>query len=194
MPRSTGSFHSLSATAFALALLAGGLATASPAVAGTLPQAPAVPAVAAKAVVADSEAPLYDPKADPEADLARAITEARSSGRRILLEVGGDWCIWCHRLHDFVESHEPVREAWERGFVTVNVNFSKENENRKFLERYPRIPGYPHLFVLDSDGKLLHSEDTGELEDGESYSEAALLEFLSRWAPSAEGSAASARR
>ncbi len=185
--------RSLPAGALALALLAGGLATARPAAAGTLGRAPspsAAVAVAAGAPTAPSTESLYDPKADPAADLARAIQEARSSGRRILVEVGGDWCIWCHRLHDFVASHDSVREAWTREFVTVDVNFSKENENRKFLRRYPRIPGYPHLFVLDSDGKLLHSENTGELEDGKSYSEEAILEFLKRWAPPAEAAGA----
>lgn len=179
------------AATLAVALLAGGLAAASPAAAGTVPRPPAAPVAlaAAAAPASPSAETLYDPQADPEADLARAVGEARASGRRILLEVGGDWCIWCHRLHDFVESHERVHDAWTRGFVTVDVNFSKENENRKFLRKYPRIPGYPHLFVLDSAGKLLHSENTGELEDGKSYSESALLEFLKRWAPPAQSAA-----
>jgi thiol:disulfide interchange protein len=177
--------RSFPATLLALAALAGGLVAALPAAAGTSPTAGVVPAVTAETAAASGDA-LYDPKADTEADLARAIEQARASHRRILLEVGGNWCIWCHRLHDFVESHEQVREAWNRGFVTVNVNFSKENENRKFLRHYPRIPGYPHLFVLDSSGKLLHSENTGLLEHGEGYSEKAILEFLKRWSPPAE--------
>ncbi len=188
----TSSSRCLPRTALALALLCGGLVAALPAAAGAAPPAAGAPVVAAPPADAPSES-LYDPAADPAADLARAVGEARSSGRRILLEVGGDWCIWCHRLHDFVESHEGVREAWNRGFVTVDVNFSKENENRKFLRQYPTIPGYPHLFVLDSDGKLLHSENTGELEAEDSYSEKALLEFLERWAPAGLKAATSAR-
>ncbi len=183
----TRSPRPLPASLLALALLA-----ALPAAAAAAPPAGAtgaVLAVAAEAPAASSGDVLYDPKADPQAELTQAIVQARASHRRILLDVGGDWCIWCHRLHDFVESHERVREAWNRGFVTVNVNFSKENENRKFLGRYPRIPGYPHLFVLDSSGKLLHSENTGLLEHGEGYSEAAILEFLKRWSPPGETSA-----
>ena len=38
----------------------------------------------------------YDPTADPFLDLQQTVSEATSSGRRILLEVGGEWCIWCH--------------------------------------------------------------------------------------------------
>ena len=53
---------------------------------------------------------------------------------------------------------------------SLKVNFSPENQNRSFLRRYPRIPGYPHIFVLESDGRFLHSQGTAELESGRSYS------------------------
>ena len=46
----------------------------------------------------------------------------------------------------------------------------------------PRINGYPHLFVLDQDGKLLQSQDTSPLESGSSYDLARMTEFLSKWA------------
>lgn len=129
-------------------------------------------------------ADLYDPAASPAADLEAAIAEAGRSGRRILLEVGGNWCVWCHRLHAFVEGHEHVRRAWEEGFVTVRVNVSPEVQNGEFLSAYPEVPGYPHLFVLDTDGTFLHSQGTGVLEDGEEgYSEEAILAFLDEWAP-----------
>jgi len=143
--------------------------------------APALAAAAAPAKAA-AEA-LYDPGADPAAQLATAVEEARASGRRIVLEVGGDWCIWCHHLHDFLASHGKVRKAWDDAFVTVDVNYSPENKNEKFLRQYPEIPGYPHLFVLDSSGTLLHSQSTGDFETGQSYSEPAMLDFIAHWAP-----------
>jgi hypothetical protein len=37
--------------------------------------------------------------------------------------------------------------------------------------------------VLESDGSLLHSQNTYELESGNSYSEEAVLRFLEKWAP-----------
>ena len=125
----------------------------------------------------------YDPKADPEADLAAAVTEAQASGRRILMEVGGEWCSWCHYLEKFIHETESVERALEEGFVIVKVNFSEENENTEFLGRYPEIEGYPHIFVLESDGSFLHSQDTVVLEEGKGYDEGRFLEFLNRWAP-----------
>ena len=126
---------------------------------------------------------LYDPQADPAQQLAAAIGEATSSGRRIVLEVGGDWCVWCHHLHDFFASHDGVQKLWDESFVTVDVNVSQDNRNEAFLSHYPEIPGYPHFFVLSSKGELLHSQSTGDLEEGESYSKAAMLDFISQWAP-----------
>ena len=43
--------------------------------------------------------------------------------------------------------------------------------------------GYPHLFVLDANGKLLHSQNTGELEAGKSYDKGRFLAFVKRFAP-----------
>lgn len=40
--------------------------------------------------------------------------------------------------------------------------------------------GYPHLFVLDKEGALMVSQNTGELESGKSYDKDKLLVFLRR--------------
>ncbi|MEP7084738.1 MAG: hypothetical protein ABI854_08375 [Betaproteobacteria bacterium] len=49
------------------------------------------------------------------------------------------------------------------------------------LALYPPIKGYPHLFVLDAEGALLHSQQTDALEEGESYNVQRFEEFLRRW-------------
>jgi len=125
----------------------------------------------------------YDPDADPTADLEAAVAEAEATGRRILMVVGGEWCSWCHVLDRFVKGNETVHEQWSRGYVTLKVHWDREQPNEGFLSGYPAIEGYPHIFVLESDGALLHSQNTGELEDGDSYSPALMTAFLARWAP-----------
>jgi thioredoxin-related protein len=136
-------------------------------------------------VAAASGAAGYDPTADPEADLAAAVTEARSSGRRILLVVGGEWCSWCHILDRFVKGNAAIHDLWDHDYVTVKVHWDPDQPNEAFLGRYPRIEGYPHIFVLDDDGRLLHSQNTAELESGDSYSPGRVTAFLKRWAPPA---------
>jgi len=123
----------------------------------------------------------YDPARNPVDDLATTIREAQAGNKRILLQVGGQWCGWCHKLDRFVKANPAVAAALREHFIIMKVNYSDENENAEFLAQYPEIPGYPHLYVLESDGTLLHSQPTAELEEGPSYSEPAILAFLKIW-------------
>jgi hypothetical protein len=59
---------------------------------------------------------------------------------------------------------------------------SQENPNRAFLSRFPKIRGYPHIFVLADSGTLIRSQATNELEDGKSYNEAGFKKFLEYFA------------
>jgi len=124
----------------------------------------------------------YDPNVDPADDVQRAVDLATQQNKRILLQVGGDWCGWCHKMSDFFHENGQVVTALRDGFVLVKINKSDENSNEEFLKQYPEIEGYPHLFVLEHDGTLLHSQDTVELEEGDSYSLDAVVGFLAEWA------------
>jgi len=125
----------------------------------------------------------FDPSRNPGTDLEAAIKEAKSSNKRILLDVGGDWCIWCHRLDDFFERNKDISKFMHKNFIIMKVNYSKENKNEKFFSQFPEIPGYPHYFVLDKHGKLLHSQDTGKLEEGKGHDRDKVFKFLKEWAP-----------
>lgn len=131
----------------------------------------------------DDFSSAYDPKRDPQKDLEMAKSQASAAHKRILVEVGGDWCSWCKILDKFFEDHAGLRDQRNSAFVLLKVNMSGNNENAVFLSHYPRIPGYPWIFVLDSDGKLLKSEDTDALEKGPGYSEKAIEDFLTAWKP-----------
>jgi len=125
----------------------------------------------------------FDPLRDPARDLETAKVEAQRGGKRILLDVGGEWCSWCHILDKLVEGDAEIRSFRDANFVWMKVNYSEENQNKAFLSPYPEIKGYPHLFVLDAEGKLLHSQFTGELEKGKGYDRRKVLAFLKEWAP-----------
>jgi thiol:disulfide interchange protein len=126
----------------------------------------------------------FDPARDAAEDIRLAVAEAGSSGRRVLLDVGGEWCIWCRRLDTLFTVRSDLREYRDAHFVVVKVNWSKENKNEKVLSRYPPVAGYPHLFVLDADGTLLRSQNTGDLEKGKGHDPDKVMQFLKTWAPS----------
>lgn len=141
------------------------------------------PPRAADAATMFAPGAAFDPGRDPVADLATAVAEAPRSGKRIMLDVGGEWCPWCHRMDAFLQADPELRALRDADYVWMKVNYSEENENAAFLSRFPEIRGYPHLFVLDADGKLLHSQFTGALEQGKSYDREKFLAFLRQWAP-----------
>ncbi len=123
----------------------------------------------------------YDPSRDPARDLSAAMSEARHDDKRVLLEVGGNWCGWCRELERFVSSDPAVADAIRCAFVVVRVNVSPENPNSRFLSAYPEVPGYPYLFVLDAKGSLLAEVDTDDFLRGESYDRAKVLAFVATW-------------
>lgn len=123
----------------------------------------------------------YDPARDPFTDGRTAIVLAKASQRRILIEVGGDWCKWCHVLDKFIKSDKQIEHALHQTFVVLKVNVSDENSNEKFLSAFPKNLGYPHMYVANMDGKVIHSQDTGEFLSNLKYSKQKFLVFLQRW-------------
>ena len=125
----------------------------------------------------------YDPKRDADQDVRNAIREARRAHKHILLEVGGQWCSWCHTLDRFFQANPELLKLRDKNFVTLKINFSEENKNNAVLARYPPIGGYPHFFFLDSQGKLLITQPTDGLESGKSYDAERFTVLLTNWGP-----------
>jgi len=125
----------------------------------------------------------FDPARDPARDLDAALSIARATHRRVLVEVGGEWCTWCHIMDRFFAAHPELKRIRDANYVWLKVNFSKENRNAAFLARWPKIAGYPQLFVLDAEGRMLQSQDSAPLEASKDYDPTAFREFLLSWSP-----------
>ena len=107
------------------------------------------------------------------------------------MQVGGNWCSWCHKLDKLFKTDAQIDSALRADYVLVRVNYSKENKNLPVLARldYPQRFGFPVLLVLDGSGKRLHTQDSGLLEDGPGHSPEKVLTFLRNWSPAALDSA-----
>ncbi len=124
----------------------------------------------------------YSPRRDPFADGRAAIALATESNRRVLIEVGGEWCVWCHVLDRLIREHAELEATLRRDYVVLKVNVSEENDNAEFMAGMPVLAGYPKLFVARSDGSVIHAQDPSEFFVNGSYSAELLLVFLRRWA------------
>ena len=125
----------------------------------------------------------YDAARDPAADLAVATNRANTESKRILMVVGGTWCVDCRLLDTFIAEHTAVTEKLRESFIILKVNYSRDNRNEAFLSDYPDIEWFPHIFVLARDGSQLHSKDTRELYSGRYVDEEIFLRFLDQWTP-----------
>ena len=125
----------------------------------------------------------FDPQRDATKDVRTATALAKAQGKRVIVDVGGEWCKWCHFLDKFIDTTPEVKNALDKNFVWVKVNWSPDNKNVALLSQWPKIKGYPHLFVLDAEGKLLHSQNTGDLEAEEgkdTYDKPKVMAFINQ--------------
>lgn len=125
----------------------------------------------------------FDPARDAAADVQQAVALAQAQRKRVLVDVGGEWCVWCHIFDRFVVARPAVQMAMQDHYVLLKVNHSPQNRNEALLSQWPKAKGYPHFYVLDATGKVLASQPSAELESGKDYDEAKVLAFLRRHAP-----------
>jgi len=133
-------------------------------------------------------APLYDTAVNPANELAANLSAAFDARKHILLSVGGNWCKWCYRFHDFIEAHPELDSILRADYIVQHVNYSKENRNLPFLSTigFPQRFGFPVFVIMNSQGELLHTQSSWFLEDGEeSYDADKVKDFLVNWSPAA---------
>jgi thioredoxin-related protein len=125
----------------------------------------------------------YHPEENAEEKINEAAAKAKASGKQVMLQIGGNWCIWCARFIDFVANDKQLDSAMNANYVVYKMNYSKENYNAKLLAKYnyPQRFGFPVFLVLDGDGKLLHTQNSWYLEADKSYSKEKVMAFLNEW-------------
>ena len=118
------------------------------------------------------------------------VAQARQ-GKRVLIEVGTDECVdppagWL--------AHSDAQVAGMLGSLFIHMRVPPEalGQEGTFLSRLPRPEGVPHLYILDEEGGLLVSQETGALESGQGHDRGKVLDFLTQWAPESPEAAATA--
>lgn len=124
---------------------------------------------------------IYDEKRDPFKDAKAAIKLANETNRNVLIEIGGNWCTWCHKMDAFLETNSDIYKKLHSEYVLLKVNVSDTNENEAFMKALPPTLGYPHMYVSTGTGKMILSKDTAELLADGDYSRAQWIAFLEQW-------------
>ncbi len=133
---------------------------------------------------------IYDPTADGTALIAAALQRAQAEHKRVLLDFGANWCPWCHILHQVFTTSPAVARLLGERYVLVMIDVNQRHgtaRNAAVNEKYgnPIRFGLPVLVVLDAEGHLIATQDTGALEKGdgtEADDPAKVLAVLQKWA------------
>jgi hypothetical protein len=149
------------------AAIAGSLALALAACA-TVPGAPAHP-----------EARPYAAAADAAGDVDAALARAATSGKRVLLVLGANWCHDSRALAGWLETPRfaaLLAARYEPVFVDVGMPQTGEGRNLDIARRFglAEITGTPALLVLTPDGAPVNLDTAATWRSAASRSEDAI--------------------
>ena len=126
---------------------------------------------------------IYDIDADPAKQFAEALSEAKKTSKHVMVQIGGNWCSWCFKFHDFYSNNNELDSLLHSNFVLINVNYNPKNKHDLFKKlEFPERFGFPVIVITDADGKRLHTQNSLYLEDGKgSYDKEKFKMFLKGW-------------
>lgn len=138
---------------------------------------------------------VYDESINPMEQIDQALVKAKSEGKFVICQVGGNWCPWCLRFADFITKDATIAQVVDENFVYIHVNYNprkSEGEEKallakRMMERLnnPARFGFPVFVVLDDEGRVMHIQDSSFLEEGHGYDQKKVLRFFKNWTPKA---------
>jgi thioredoxin-related protein len=131
----------------------------------------------------------YNDNADTRADIKKSVDLAKKENKHVLVQFGGNWCPWCIRFHAMANNTQLLDSLIKADYIYVLANVPREKEKRDFdlfkEYNYPNRFGYPVFVVLDQNGKALHIQDSGILENCDpnvkGYDTTKVVTFLKMW-------------
>ena len=130
---------------------------------------------------------IYNPEADAKADIAAAIKQASKEGKHVFIQIGGNWCTWCLKYHNFTNADEEIKNYVNENYVVLKVNYDEKNKNETVLADlgYPQRFGFPVFVILNAEGERIHTQNSAFLEKDSSYDRDRVLQFYKHWSPTA---------
>jgi thiol-disulfide isomerase/thioredoxin len=126
----------------------------------------------------------YDVSADAEKDVAAAFQRARKNGKRVLIDLGGNWCGDCVVLANIMLLPD-LKPFLDKHFEIVSVDTGRHNKNMQIPALYgvDLSGGVPALLIVEPDGKtLVDAGHISALEDARHMTPQGLADWLAQWA------------
>ena len=136
---------------------------------------------------------VYNEEINPIEQIDQAVEKAKTEGKFVVCQVGGNWCPWCLKFADFIANDTAISKVIDENFEYIHVNYNPRKSQgpeqveqgktlMKRLDNAGRF-GFPVFVILDEEGKILHIQDSSFLEEGEGYNQEKVLRFFKNWTP-----------
>lgn len=140
---------------------------------------------------------VYDEEINQLEQIDKAVAQAKREGKFVICQLGGNWCPWCLKFADYISKDSDITKIINDNFVYIHVNYNPRMAKSKdeavakraaaLMKRLDNAGrfGYPVFIVLDKNGKVIHIQDSGYLEEGEGYNKEKVVRFFKNWTPKA---------
>jgi hypothetical protein len=124
--------------------------------------------------------------ADADADkaVAAAFARAKKSGKRVLIDLGGNWCGDCIVLANIMRLPE-MKPFLAQHFEMVSVDVGRFDKNLQIPARFGitgRLEGVPSVIVAEPDGRFVNPGRVAALADARHMTPQAIADWLAQWA------------
>ena len=136
---------------------------------------------------------VYNEDINPIEQIDKALVKAKSEGKFVICQVGGNWCPWCLRFADFITNDTAISKVIAENFEYIHVNYNpRKSEGEEKLQQAKALMkrlnncgrfGFPVFVVLDEEGKVIHIQDSSFLEEGQGYNQEKVMRFFKNWTP-----------
>jgi len=125
---------------------------------------------------------IFDSYADFKTDLSAALEQSSKQNKKVIIEYGGDWCIWSERIYSVLEKPK-FKKFIDDNFIFIRCYVGRDwessfSETIEFLE----IESVPYFSLLDSTGKFIANQETETYEILWFYNERKLFGLFKEWA------------
>ncbi|MEP1551772.1 MAG: thioredoxin family protein [Paraglaciecola sp.] len=124
---------------------------------------------------------IFDSTINFEDTLNKAFKDATEQNKKVIVEYGGDWCIWSERMYSVLEKKK-FKSFISDNFIFVRCYIGREWENT--FPTHIEIPDFdsvPFFSLLSSDGEFLSHQNTEPFEILWFYNKRKLFDLFKEW-------------
>jgi thioredoxin-related protein len=140
--------------------------------------------ITSSVIKAQDKVKLYDPSLDGMKQIKEAVVKAKAANKHVLIQYGGNWCSWCIKFDAFCKADSAIMKIINDNYIPVKMNYdsqgNRNDEANKFMGNPTRF-GFPVFIIIDGNGKVLHIQDSGLLEEGPGYNKQKVIGFFRNW-------------